>query len=299
MDYKSKNKPKNNSRNRSVGDRPYSSDRKDQNARPYRAPKPRAEDRENVAIGTEETESGLVIGRNAVRELLKSDRTIDKLLVQRGERTGSIVVLVAQAIEKGIPVVETDKAKLDAMAGFAPHQGVIAQASEKEYCTVEDILAVAKEKNEAPFIVLCDGVTDPYNLGAIIRSAVCCGAHGLVIPKRRACGLTPLVSKASAGAIEHLPIAKVANIANTVEQLKKEGVWVFAAEAGGPNVYDTDFTGACAIVMGSEGDGVSQSVVKACDGMVSIPIYGEVNSFNVSAATAIILAEVARQHHKN
>lgn len=243
-------------------------------------------------------ESGAVIGRNAVRELLKSERAIDKLLVQKGERNGSIVVLVAQAIERGIPVVETDKAKLDAMAGFAPHQGVIALASEKEYCSVEDILALAKERNEAPFIVLCDGVTDPYNLGAIIRSAECCGAHGLIIPKRRASGLTPLVTKASAGAIEHLPIAKVANITNTIEQLKKEGVWVFAAEAGGPNVYDTDFTGPCAIVMGSEGNGVSQSVVKNCDGVVSIPIYGQVNSFNVSAATAIILAEVARQHHK-
>ena len=299
MDYKSKNKPKSNSRDRRPeGSRPYSSDRRDKNARPY-AEKPRREEREAAPVVTEDVDNGLVIGRNAVRELLKSDRTIDKLLVQRGERTGSIVVLVAQAIEKGIPVVETDKAKLDAMAGFAPHQGVIAQASEKEYCTVEDILTAAREKNEPPFIVLCDGVTDPYNLGAIIRSAVCCGAHGLVIPKRRASGLTPLVTKASAGAIEHLPIAKVANIANTVEQLKKEGVWVFAAEAGGPNVYDTDFTGPCAIVMGSEGDGVSQSVVKACDGIVSIPIYGEVNSFNVSAATAIILAEVARQHHKN
>ena len=299
MDYKSKNKPKNNSRDRRPeGNRPYSSDRRDKNARPY-AEKPRREERDAAPVVTEDVDNGLVIGRNAVRELLKSDRTIDKLLVQRGERTGSIVVLVAQAIEKGIPVVETDKAKLDAMAGFAPHQGVIAQASEKEYCTVEDILSAAREKNEPPFIVLCDGVTDPYNLGAIIRSAVCCGAHGLVIPKRRASGLTPLVTKASAGAIEHLPIAKVANIANTVEQLKKEGVWVFAAEAGGPNVYDTDFTGPCAIVMGSEGDGVSQSVVKACDGIVSIPIYGEVNSFNVSAATAIILAEVARQHHKN
>ncbi len=299
MDYKSKNKQKNNARDRRPeGSRPHSSDRRNQNTRPY-AEKPRREEREAAPVATEDVENGLVIGRNAVRELLKSDRAIDKLLVQRGERTGSIVVLVAQAIEKGIPVVETDKAKLDAMAGFAPHQGVIAQASEKEYCTVEDILAAAREKNEPPFLVLCDGVTDPYNLGAIIRSAVCCGAHGLVIPKRRASGLTPLVTKASAGAIEHLPIAKVANIANTVEQLKKEGVWVFAAEAGGPNVYDTDFTGPCAIVMGSEGDGVSQSVVKACDGIISIPIYGEVNSFNVSAATAIILAEVARQHHKN
>ena len=249
--------------------------------------------------GGEECERGAVIGRNAVRELLKSERAIDKLLVQKGERNGSIAVLVAQAIERGIPVVETEKSKLDAMAGFAPHQGVIALAAEKEYCSVEDILAVAEERGEPPFIVLCDGVTDPYNLGAIIRSAECCGAHGLIIPKRRASGLTPLVTKASAGAIEHLPIAKVANITNTIEQLKKAGVWVYAAEAGGPNVYETNFEGPCAIVMGSEGNGVSQGVTKACDGIVSIPIYGQVNSFNVSAATAIILAEVARQHHKS
>lgn len=246
-----------------------------------------------------EYENGAVIGRNAVRELLKSERAVDKLLVQKGERTGSIVVLVAQAIERGIPVIETDKAKLDAMAGYAPHQGVIALASEKEYCTVEDILAIAAERGEAPLIVLCDGVTDPYNLGAIIRCAECCGAHGLIIPKRRAAGLTPLVTKASAGAIEHLAIAKVANIAAAVEQLKDAGVWVYAAEADGSGLYETDFKGACAIVMGSEGNGVSQIVRRACDGVVSIPIYGKVNSFNVSTATAVILAEVARQHHQN
>lgn len=243
-------------------------------------------------------ENGAVIGRNAVRELLKSERAVDKLLVQKGERTGSIVVLVAQAIERGIPVIETEKAKLDAMAGYAPHQGVIALASEKEYCTVEDILAVAAERGEAPLIVLCDGVTDPYNLGAIIRCAECCGVHGLIIPKRRAAGLTPLVTKASAGAIEHLAIAKVANIAAAVEQLKEAGVWVYAAEADGSGLYETDFKGPCAIVMGSEGNGVSQIVRRACDGVVSIPIYGKVNSFNVSTAAAVILAEVARQHHQ-
>ena len=296
MDNKSKNKDNRNARHhRDDGqrNRNYHGDRPRRDNLPHRPAVDVNEDHNNDTC-----ESGAVIGRNAVRELLKSDRAIDKLLVQKGERTGSIVVLVAQAIERGIPVVETDKAKLDSMAGFAPHQGVIALASEKEYCSVEDILALAQERGEAPFIVLCDGVTDPYNLGAIIRSAECCGAHGLIIPKRRAVGLTPLVTKASAGAIEHLPIAKVANISNTIEQLKKEGVWVFAAEAGGPNVYDTDFSGPCAIVMGSEGNGVSQPAVKACDGVVSIPIYGQVNSFNVSAATAIILAEVARQHHK-
>ena len=244
-------------------------------------------------------ENGAVIGRNAVRELLRSGREIDKLLVQRGERTGSIVVLVAQAIERGIPVIETDKNKLDATAGYAPHQGVIAFAAEKEYCSVEDILAIAEERGEAPLIVICDGITDPYNLGAIIRCAECCGAHGLVIPKRRAAGLTPLVTKASAGAIEHLAIAKVANIASTVESLKERGVWVYAAEAGGESLYRTDFSGPCALVMGSEGNGVSALVKKLCDATVSIPMYGRVNSFNVSTAAAVLLAEIAKQHHKD
>jgi len=257
---------------------------------------------EQVSPATEESihgdyENGAVIGRNAVRELLKSERSVDKLLVQKGERNGSIVVLVAQAIERGIPVIETEKSKLDSLAGYAPHQGVIAFAAEKEYCTVEDILQIARDRGEAPLIVICDGITDPYNLGAIIRCAECCGAHGLIIPKRRAVGLTPLVTKASAGAVEHLAIAKVSNIASTVEQLKEQGIWTFAAEAGGSDLYATDFRGPCAIVMGSEGNGVSQLVKKTCDTVVSIPMYGKVNSFNVSTAAAILLAEVAHQHH--
>ena len=242
-------------------------------------------------------ENGAVIGRNAVRELLRSNRPIDKLLVQRGDRTGSIVVLVAEAIERGIPVIEVEKSKLDGLSDYAPHQGVIALAAEKEYCDVEDILKIAEDRGEPPLIVICDGITDPYNLGAIIRCAECCGAHGLVIPKRRAAGLTPLVTKASAGAIEHLAIAKVANIASTVELLKKKGVWTYAAEAGGSSVYETDLKGACAIVLGSEGNGVSQLVTKTCDAVVSIPMYGKVNSFNVSTAAAILLAEAAKQHH--
>ncbi len=273
--------------------------------RPYREPrrlpeKPLAESGETAEEGIHGSyENGAVIGRNAVRELLRSGREIDKLLVQKGERTGSIVVLVAQAIERGIPVIETEKSKLDATAGYAPHQGVIAFAAEKEYCTVEDILELAKERGEAPLIVICDGITDPYNLGAIIRCAECCGAHGLVIPKRRAVGLTPLVTKASAGAIEHLAVAKVSNIASTVEMLKERGVWVYAAEAGGESLYRTDFSGPCAIVMGSEGNGVSALVKRTCDATVSIPMYGRVNSFNVSTAAAILLAEVARQQHKD
>ncbi|HBF14179.1 MAG TPA: 23S rRNA (guanosine(2251)-2'-O)-methyltransferase RlmB [Clostridiales bacterium] len=279
------------------------------NAKPYRKPTERSTPKPTVeaedvtqAVPAEgihgDYENGAVIGRSAVRELLKSERPIDKILVQKGERTGSITVLVAQAIARKIPVIEVERQKLDSVSGFAPHQGIVAMAAEKEYCTVADILAIAKERGEAPLVVICDGVTDPYNLGAIIRCAECCGAHGLVIPKRRAAGLTPLVTKASAGAIEHLAIAKVPNIAAAVEELKEAGVWVYAAEAGGSSLWKTDFSGACAIVMGSEGDGVSQVVKKACDGIVSIPIYGQVNSFNVSTAAAVILAEVARQQHK-
>lgn len=253
---------------------------------------------ENRPSDTEEQEEGqgLVIGRNAVRELLRSERTVDKLLVRRGDREGSIVVLVAEAVNKGIPVVEVDKAKLDDMAGFVPHQGVIAMVAQKEYCSVEDILAIAAERGEKPLIVIADGITDPYNLGALIRCAEGVGAHGLIIPRRRAVGLTALVAKSSAGAMEHLAVAKVSNIASTIQMLKREGVWCFAAEAGGKAYYETDFTGPCALVFGSEGDGVSRIVKESCDAIVSIPMYGKVNSFNVSTAAAVILSEAARQH---
>lgn len=240
--------------------------------------------------------SGTVIGRNAVRELLKSGRAIDKLLVKKGEHEGSVTVLVAEAIARGIPIVEVEKAKLDSMAGFAPHQGIIAMAAEKEYCSVEDILKIAEERGEKPLIVISDGITDPYNLGALIRCAEGVGAHGLIIPKRRATGLTPLVTKASAGAIEHLAIAKVVNIAATIELLKKNNVWIYAAEAGGKSYYETDFSGGCAIVFGSEGNGVSKIVMDNSDFITSIPMYGHVNSFNVSTAAAVILSEAARQH---
>ena len=238
--------------------------------------------------------AGLVIGRSAVRELLRSGRTVDKLLVHRGEREGSIVMLVAEAIEQGIPVVEVDKAKLDEMAGFVPHQGVIAMVAQKDYCSVEDILALAKERGESPLIVIADGITDPYNLGALIRCAEGVGAHG---PRRRAVGLTALVAKSSAGAMEHLAVAKVSNIAATVKALRQAGIWCYAAEAGGKPHYETDLTGPCALVFGSEGDGVSRVVRQACDGVISIPMYGKVNSFNVSTAAAVVLCEAARQQH--
>ena len=251
---------------------------------------PRTEER------TESVDEGLVVGRNAVRELLKSGRTIDKLLVQRGEREGSVVVLVAEAVSRHIPVIETDKAKLDKMTNFAVHQGVVAMAAEKEYCTVEDILRIAEERGEKPFVVVADGITDPHNLGAVIRCAEGCGAHGLIIPKRRAVGLTPVVTKASCGAIEHLAIAKVANLAATIEELQAKGLWVFAAEADGSPYYETDFKCPTVLVLGSEGDGVSHLIKQKSDYIVSIPMYGKVNSFNVSTAASVLLAEIARQH---
>jgi len=239
---------------------------------------------------------GAVIGRNAVRELLKSGRTIDKVFVRRGDREGSIVVLIAEAKAAGVPVIEVEKPKLDSMSGGSNHQGIVAMASEKEYSSVEDILRIAEERGEAPLIVIADGITDPYNLGTLIRCAEGVGAHGLIISKRRAVGLTPLVTKASAGAVEHLAIAKVTNIAATIDELKEKGVWIYSAEGGGQAYYDTDFSGPCAIVLGSEGEGISRLVLDKSDFIVSIPMYGHVNSFNVSTAAAVLLAEASRQH---
>lgn len=245
-----------------------------------------------------QTDENLVIGRNAVRELLKGSRSIDKILVAKGEREGSITLLVAKAIEAGIPVVECEKQKLDALAGGVVHQGIIAMAAAKEYVSVEDIVKIAEDRGEAPLILIADGVEDPHNLGTIIRVAEGVGAHGLIIPKRRAVGVTSVVEKASAGALEHLAIAKVTNIASAVEKLKKLGVWIYAAEAGGTPYYDVDFSGACAIVVGSEGFGVSKLVKDLSDFNVSIPMYGKVTSFNVACATSVIMCEAAKCHHR-
>lgn len=251
----------------------------------------RRDDREREEVGT-----GAVIGRNAVRELLKSGREVDKLLVRKGEREGSIVVLIAEARAAGIPVVEVERGKLDSLSDGANHQGVVALAAEKEYSDIDDILAIAAERGEPALIVIADGITDPYNLGSIIRCAEGTGAHGLIIPKRRASGMTPLVSKASAGAVEHLAVARVTNITSAIEELKAKGVWIFAAEAGGESYYSCDFSGPCAIVLGSEGEGISRLVRERSDFTVSIPMYGKVNSFNVATAAAVILAEASRQH---
>ena len=241
--------------------------------------------------------NGAVAGRNAVRELLRSDRAVDKIYVKSGSREGSIVVIVAEAVNKKIPIIEVSQDKLTALAGGPHHQGVVALAAEKQYTDVDGILRVAKERGEAPLIVIADGIEDPQNLGALIRCAECAGAHGIIISKRRAVGLTPIVAKASAGAIEHMAIAKVTNLADTVTKLQKEGIWVFAAEAGGSPFYDTDLSGPAAIVFGSEGFGVGHLIKERADGTISIPMYGHVNSLNVSAAASVILCHAARMRH--
>lgn len=242
----------------------------------------------------EKEDNGIVVGRNAVRELLKSNRAIDKIYVRKGDREGSITVLIAEASNKNIPIIEAEPQKLDNLACGANHQGIVALASMKEYSTIDDMLALASERNEKPLIVICDSIEDPHNLGAIIRCAECAGAHGIVIPKRRSVGITPTVYKSSAGAIEHMLIAKVSNLNSTVEELKEKGLWIYSAEAGGTPYYETDFNCGCGIILGSEGNGVSRMLKENSDFIVSIPMYGKVNSLNVSTAASVILCHVAR-----
>ena len=254
-------------------------------------------DSKNTSMQEEENtlSPGVIVGRNAVRELLRSGRDIDKIFVQRGEREGSITVLVAQALDRAIPVITVDRRKLDELSCGIHHQGIVAMAAQKTYVSVEDLLQIAAARGEPPFLILAENINDPYNLGAPIRCAEGAGAHGLIIPKRHSVGISAAVTKASAGAVEHLAIAKTTNMTQTIRMLKERGVWVYAAEAGGTNYYDTDFSGACALVLGSEGAGVSRIVREACDGIVSIPMYGNVNSFNVATAGAVLICEVRRR----
>ncbi len=237
---------------------------------------------------------GVVAGRNAVRELIRSGRSIDKIFVKGGQREGSITVIVSEAIAKKIPVIEVTQEKLDSLCNDVNHQGVVAMAAEKEYTDIDTILSIAAERGETPLLVVADGIEDPHNMGAIIRCAECAGAHGIIIPKRRSVGITPTVAKASAGAVEHIAIAKVTNISQTIDELKKKGLWIFAAEAGGTPYYETDFNTPSAIVLGSEGFGVGRAIKEKCDFIVSIPMYGKVNSLNVSTAASVILCHAAR-----
>lgn len=234
-----------------------------------------------------------IAGRNAVTEALKTQRPLDSVLIAKGQRQGSIGPIVARCRDNGIPVKEVDSRKLDAMA--PNNQGIIAVAACKEYASIEDLFAVAEERDEPPFFIVCDELEDPHNLGAILRTAEAAGAHGVIVPKRRAAGLTSTIYKASAGAVEYVPVARVSNITETLRELKKRGVWVYGLDMQGETWCSSDLTGPMALVVGSEGHGMTRLVREQCDFILSLPMQGHINSLNASVACGIVLYEVARQ----
>ena len=238
----------------------------------------------------------LIEGRNAVTEALRAGTAIDKLYAAKGGTDHTLSRIIAQAKKAGVVVVEADRRKLDAMSETHSHQGVIAVAAAQSYATVEDILEKATAAGEPPLVVVCDEISDPHNLGAIIRTAECAGAHGVIIPKRRSAGLTAVVAKTSAGAVSYLPVARVPNIPALLKDLQKKGLWVFGTAAGGSvSLYDADLRSPAAIVIGSEGDGMGRLVGECCDFLVGIPMKGRINSLNASAAAAVLLFEALRQ----
>ena len=237
----------------------------------------------------------LILGRNAVIEALKSDRTIECLYVSKGDLEGSIKVALGLAKDNGVVVKEADRRKLDTMCEGLNHQGIVAKVTPFKYCEVNDILEAAEKKDEKPFIVILDEIEDPHNLGSIIRTAELCGVHGIIIPKRRNVGVTSTVYKCSAGAIEHMKIAKVTNINATIDMLKEKGIWIYGADIEGKDYsYNTDFSGACALIIGSEGKGISNLTLKKCDLLVKIPMVGKINSLNASVAGGIMMYEVLK-----
>ena len=256
-----------------------------------------AQDRRAFSRDTvREDAENILEGRNALTEALSSGRAIDKVFIAEGSTDRALARLAAQAKQAGAVVVETDRRKLDQMSATGAHQGVIAMVAAHSYATIDDILDRAKARGEAPLIVICDELSDPHNLGAIIRTAECAGAHGVIIPKRRSVGLTAVVGKASAGALEYMPVARVSNITAAMKELKERGVWVFGTAADGTTpLYGADLKGPAAIVIGNEGEGMSRLVAENCDLKLSIPMKGNISSLNASAAAAILLYEAVRQ----
>ncbi len=244
----------------------------------------------------QEENDGIIEGRNAVIEALRAGTPMDKVYIAKGETDAALGHIASKARAAGIAVVDCDRRKLDGMSVTHAHQGVIAVAAVREYVEVEDILKAAEEKGEAPLIVVCDELSDPHNLGAVIRTAECAGAHGVIIPKRRSAGLTAVVAKTSAGAVSYVPVARVANLTQCLKELKEAGVWVFGTAADGDRtLYEADLTGPAAIVIGSEGTGMSRLVSETCDFKLRIPMKGKLNSLNASASAAIFLYEAVRQ----
>ena len=243
----------------------------------------------------EKEKSNLVIGRNAVAEAIRAGREIDTLMVAVGERGGSVGKMIAQCREKGVVIKEVDRRKLDKICCGENHQGVAAFIAAYEYSTIEDIFNLAKSKDEEPFIIVCDEIEDPHNLGAIIRTAEAAGAHGVIIPKRGSCGLTETVAKTSAGALNYTPVAKVTNLVKTIEELKEKGLWFVCADMDGETMYDLNLTGPIGLVVGNEGEGVSRLVKEKCDFIAGIPMKGEITSLNASVAGGILAYEIVRQ----
>ena len=238
----------------------------------------------------------IIEGRNAVIEALRAGRVIDKIFIQKGETDKTLGHIASSAREAGVVVVDADRRKLDSMSKTHSHQGVIALAAVREYCSVQDILDLAAERSEPAFVIVCDEVSDPQNLGAVIRTAEAAGVHGIIIPKRRSAGLTSIVSKTSAGAAEHMLVARVPNLTAAIKELKAAGLWVYGTAASGEaGLWKTDLRGPVCIVVGSEGDGLSRLVAESCDFLVSIPMRGKVSSLNVSAAAAVMIYETFRQ----
>ena len=251
--------------------------------------------RDKSPMDTPEFPEDMLAGRNAVMEALKGSSRINRLMVADGSSEGSIRELIAVAKEKGVPVQFLERSKLDSMAKGIRHQGVLAQVSPVEYVELEDILSKAREKQEDPFIILLDELEDPHNLGAILRSADAAGAHGVLIPKRRSCPLSATVAKTSAGAVEHVPVARIGNIVQTIKALKEEGLWVAGADMDGKNYYEADLTGPLLLVVGSEGQGIGRLVKEQCDFIVRIPMLGAINSLNASVAGSVLMFEVTKQ----
>lgn len=242
-----------------------------------------------------ENEKDVIFGRNSVAEAIKSGRPLDSIMVARGDRSGSIPKIVADAKKAGIVIKEVDAKKLDFICGHNNHQGIAAMGAVKEYSSIEDIFATAEERDEPPFIIICDEIEDPHNLGAIIRTAEAAGAHGVIIPKRRSASLSFTVAKTSAGAVEFMHVARVTNIPQTIDELKKRGVWVYCADMDGEPFYKSNLKGAIALVIGSEGNGVGRLVKEKCDVTLSMPMKGKINSLNASVAAGILMYEVSRQ----
>lgn len=244
-------------------------------------------------IRDDDKKPDLLIGRNAVTEALKSDREIDTLILMRNNNNPALSRLASMAKEKGAVVKEVDSKKLDFMCGGANHQGVAAYVAAHEYSSIDEIFAYAEEKGEAPFVVVCDEIEDPHNLGAIIRTAECAGVHGVIIPKRRSASLNFTVGKTSAGALEYMRVARVSNLASTIDELKEKGCWVYGADMDGTDYKKTDFSGAVVLVIGSEGKGIGKLIRQKCDAIVSLPMKGNINSLNASVAAGILMYEVS------